>query len=59
MFNAKIDGDFCLCLGNEGHGFSPSVKERATKTVKIPMQNGMERLNVAVSAGILMYALKK
>lgn len=59
VFTAKIDGDFCLVIGNEGHGVSPSLRERAGYTVSIPMQNGMESLNAAVSAGILMYNLKK
>ncbi len=57
VFDAKIDGKFCLVIGNEGRGVSPTLKERANKTVSIPMQGGMESLNAAVSAGILMYNL--
>lgn len=53
----KIVGRFCLALGSEGNGVSDEVKKRANKTISIPMQNGMESLNVAVSAGILMYNL--
>ncbi len=58
VFKTKIQGDFCLVVGNEANGVSEFMKNRATRTVKIPMQNQMESLNVAVSAGILMYALK-
>lgn len=50
--------DFCLVVGNEGHGISDAVMAKANYTVKIPMDNGVESLNAAVSAGILMYALK-
>ena len=57
-FESKIDGDFCLVIGNEGKGVSDLVRSKAQYTVSIPMQNGMESLNAAVSAGILMYALK-
>lgn len=54
---AKLNGRFCLCIGNEGNGVSEEIKRRAAKTVSIPMKNGMESLNAAVSAGILMYSL--
>lgn len=55
----KLDPPFCLCIGNEGRGVSELLKNRADLTVSIPMENGMESLNAAVSAGILMYQLKK
>lgn len=57
-FTFKHAGNVCLVIGNEGHGVSESVERLSDYTVKIPMQNGMESLNAAVSAGILMYALK-
>lgn len=58
VFSFKSDKAFCLVIGNEGHGISQEVKQKATKTISIPMQNGIESLNAGVSAGILMYALK-
>ncbi len=58
VFNLKDKEPFCLVIGNEGHGVSEEVRKVANKTVKIPMENGVESLNAAVSAGILMYALK-
>ena len=58
VFTREKRGDFCLVIGNEGRGVSESLKRLASETVSIPMQNGMESLNAAVSAGILMYALK-
>ena len=53
----KIE-EFCLVIGNEGQGVSQEVIEKASKKVAIPMQNSMESLNAAVSAGIIMYLLK-
>ncbi len=50
---------FCLCIGNEGQGLSDEVRSRAERTVAIPMDGRVESLNAAVSAGILMYLLKK
>ncbi len=55
----SIPKDFCLVIGNEGKGVSAALREKADYTVKIPMQNGMESLNAAVSAGIIMYGLVK
>lgn len=59
VFTFNNKGAVCLVIGNEGHGVSEEVRKRATFTVKIPMENGVESLNAAVSAGILMYNLKK
>ncbi len=59
LFDFECPKEFCLIIGNEGHGVSKEFRERADKTVSIPMKNGMESLNAAVSAGVLMYTLKK
>ena len=59
VFNEGIKENFCLVIGNEGKGVSLVIRERAKYTVSIPMQNGVESLNAAVSAGILMYNLKR
>lgn len=58
VFDCKIGQNFCLVIGNEGHGVCAQLKEKADFTVSIPMQNGVESLNAAVSAGLLMYGLK-
>jgi TrmH family RNA methyltransferase len=46
-----------LVVGNEGAGLSPEVERPATRKVTIPMRPGVESLNVAVAAGILLYEL--
>lgn len=53
----KVPEKHCLVIGNEAHGVSEELKTLAKIKIAIPMQNGMESLNAAVSAGILMYAL--
>lgn len=50
---------FCLAVGNEGNGLSDAVRARAGCAVRIPMDARCESLNAAVSAGILMYALRR
>lgn len=46
---------FCLMLGNEGRGLSEAALAAADERVFIPMQNGVESLNVAAAAAVLMY----
>ena len=50
---------FALAIGNEANGISSATFDAAKWVVKIPMEPTQESLNAAVSAGILMYALKK
>ena len=64
MFGERVDKvrlpeEFCLVIGSESHGVSKELRERASFTVAIPMENGMESLNAAVSAGLIMYATAK
>ena len=47
-----------LVIGNEGHGVSEELGKFCTKTISLPMQNGLESLNASVSAGLMMYAIK-
>ncbi len=46
-----------LVLGNEGHGLAPDVLAHATETVTVPLAGGVESLNVAVAAGVILAAL--
>lgn len=42
-------------LGNETEGVSPEIMQLADLQIRIPMQNGVESLNVAVTAALLAY----
>ena len=59
VFSFAAPKRFALAIGNEANGISDMVQERATHTVKIPMQATQESLNAAISAGIIMYVLNK
>lgn len=59
LFKFTPPKKYCLCIGNEGHGISQSVKNMATHTITIPMRSTQESLNAGVSAGIAMYLLKR
>jgi TrmH family RNA methyltransferase len=47
-----------LAVGNEGAGLSTAVRAAAERMVALPMAAGVESLNVAVAAGIILYALR-
>jgi len=44
-----------LVLGNESDGVSPEVRRVADRAVSIPMNRGVESLNVAVAAALLAF----
>ena len=50
--------DFVLVLGNESHGVSSSILQKANVLVKIEMNDVIDSLNVGVAAGILMNYFK-
>jgi TrmH family RNA methyltransferase len=43
-----------LAVGNEGAGLSADARTRCARLVGIPLAPGIESLNVAVAAGILL-----
>ena len=57
VFTTNVKGSFCLALGNESKGVSETLKNAAEKTVAVPMRKDFESLNVAVAAGVTLYAL--
>ncbi|MBC7343096.1 MAG: RNA methyltransferase [Clostridia bacterium] len=44
-----------LVLGNEGQGVSPYLMGRAEVTIGIPLAEGLESLNVATAASMILY----
>ena len=47
-----------LVLGNEGSGLREDARRRCGRLVGLPVTSAVESLNVAVAAGILIYALR-
>jgi len=54
---SAVPGRLALAVGNEGAGLSDGVRERSERVVSIPIEH-VDSLNVAVAAGILLYALR-
>ena len=49
--------DAAFIVGNEGHGVSPEVLSLSTDRLFIPMEKGVESLNAAIAASVLLYRL--
>lgn len=45
----------CVIIGNEGHGLSDKAINSCDKTVFIPMAEGVESLNAATAAAVLVW----
>lgn len=56
LFDYRPGGGAVFVLGNETEGVSPAARRLATRELAIPMRNGVESLNVAVTASLIAYA---
>ena len=52
---ANLDGPTALVLGNEGAGLPAEVVDRLDGSLTIPMADGTESLNVAMTAAVLCF----
>ena len=57
LHEVKVSKPYVLVFGNEGSGVGKQVLDSCDETIKIPMEQ-FESLNVAVAAGICMYAFR-
>jgi RNA methyltransferase, TrmH family len=48
-----------ILLGNEGGGLSPALLATADRVVRVPMQPGVESLNVSITAALILYEAKR
>ena len=67
VFAAALDGDAlrlgetefcagdCVVIGNEGHGLSSETVGACDSSIYIPMAKGVESLNAAVAAAVVMW----
>jgi len=51
----KLSSPTAIILGSEAYGLSDKWLKRADKLIKIPMEKGIDSLNVSVSAAVILY----
>ncbi len=54
----KPTKNYAIAVGNEANGISGELMAKGSVTLKIPMENRSESLNVGVASAIMMYKLK-
>jgi RNA methyltransferase, TrmH family len=57
--NVDYGSKVALVIGNEANGINDNIIKNSDILVKIPIYGSAESLNAAISAGILMYEIKK
>jgi TrmH family RNA methyltransferase len=58
-WQADLTRSTVVLLGNEGAGLSSELLELSDVTVKIPLATGVESLNVAIAAALVLYEAQR
>lgn len=56
---ADLSAPVAVVVGNEGAGPAPEIVSAAEALVRIPLENGVESLNAAVAAAVLLFEAAK
>ena len=59
VWNHSFDTSMAFVLGSEGKGVSQRTKEICDFTVGLPIENGIESLNVSVAAAAVLFEWKR
>ncbi len=58
-WDCDLRGRLALVLGNESRGVSPLLRKRADFLLTIPLAGGVESLNVAAAAAVLLFEARR
>jgi 23S rRNA (guanosine2251-2'-O)-methyltransferase len=59
MWQADLSGGVALVFGAEGKGVRPLVRKTCDGAIAIPLEPGVESLNVSVAAAVLLYEARR
>lgn len=59
MYNAHLDCDIALVIGNEGSGVRALTRKLCDKTISIPQYGKLNSLNASVACGIMAYEIMR
>jgi len=57
--DADLRGDCCIVLGSEGEGIRPEVLRACDEAIAIPMQAGVDSLNVGNASAVFFYEARR
>jgi tRNA G18 (ribose-2'-O)-methylase SpoU len=55
----ELSGNCCIAFGSEGEGISPAVLQACDELITIPMQSGVDSLNVASASAVVLYEVQR
>ena len=58
-FEHNFEGSLALIMGSEDKGIQKGLLKMADDTVKLPMNDQMDSLNVSVACGIMLYEVER
>lgn len=59
IYDVDCRGDLCVVFGNEDAGVSAATREVATTAVRIPMNTGVDSLNVASASAVILAEISR
>ncbi len=59
FYEIEREGRIAILFGNETFGVDPDLGQRIHQAVSIPMAEGVNSLNVAVAAGVLLFGIRE
>lgn len=59
LADATLNQDCCFVFGSEGEGLSPQVVAACDDSIAIPMQAGVDSLNVASASAVVLYEVQR
>ncbi len=59
VYEVDLSGPVAIAIGAEGRGISAGVLARADARVRIPMEAGMESLNAAAAAAVVLFEWRR
>jgi RNA methyltransferase, TrmH family len=59
FWDVDYRGPVAFVLGSEGRGLGPALLNQIPNQVSIPMEAGVESLNVGISAAVLLYEVQR
>lgn len=55
LWSVPLVGPIALVLGGEDKGLSPTLRDRCDQVASVPLQSGLDSLNVSVTAALFMF----
>lgn len=55
IWDLHLKGAVCFVFGGESKGVSPTLRKKCDHIASVPLQKGLESLNVSVTAGVFLF----